>query len=193
MAIQYHIYSNAGNGGDVDYSTPVATTAALSVTLGPLGPGSDNTFAVRAFDTVTGLEEANTDARVRLVISGDGQDLGLPPNTPHAVWLSAALGGGCRVDWAYSASSNCGTSVGFQVAVAKETTPDIPVASVTIPFSNSRPWYSVSFPGPFEAAAYIATVASYNAAGSAVAADVGRANLGPLTPYAMGVVTVQTS
>ena len=62
-------------------STPTTAGAATSTTrrrsrprpastfaVGPLAAPSDNTFAVRAFDAASGIEEANTDARVRVVI-----------------------------------------------------------------------------------------------------------------------------
>ena len=72
MAISYNIYANDGMGGDVDYSTPIATTSDLTYATGPLATPSDNTFAVRAFDTASCIEEANTDARVRIILDASG-------------------------------------------------------------------------------------------------------------------------
>ncbi len=87
MAISYNIYGNDGRGGDVDYGRPIATTAAPPYTVGPLAAPSDNAFAVRAFDTVSAIEEANTDARVRIVIDAAGNDVTMRPNA--VVGLSA--------------------------------------------------------------------------------------------------------
>src|SRR6266478_5218794 len=101
MTIMYRVYSNRGTGGPVDYTAPIASTAGLTFTTDPLSSSSDNTFVVRTFDTATNLEDGNTEARVRVVIGADDRDLSALPREPHALSLSPAYGGGCRVTWAY--------------------------------------------------------------------------------------------
>ncbi len=71
---------------------PIATTSGLTYTVGPLAAPSDNTFAVRAFDTISGIEEANTDARVRIILDAAGNDVTARPNS--VVGLSATADGG---------------------------------------------------------------------------------------------------
>src|SRR5882757_4436380 len=105
MTIIYRVYSNGGMSGPIDYLTPVATTGALTYVSGPMPVASDTTFVVRAFDTLTNLEEANTDVRVRIVIGADGQDISGLPRAPHALSISPAVGGGCRVSWAFAPAS----------------------------------------------------------------------------------------
>ncbi len=101
MAISYNIYANDGQGGDVNYNTPIATTASQTYAIAQLGLPSDNTFAVRAFDTISGIEEANTDARVRIVIDQSGNDVTAQPNAVFGLTAIATAGGTCWVAWGY--------------------------------------------------------------------------------------------
>ena len=127
MATQYHVYANDGAGGPVDYTTPVATTALLTWTSGVLAANSDTTFAVRAYDTVSTLEEENVDARVRVIIDGSSVERSSPPPAPQAVMAQAVEGGDVTVRWVwfkgekYQATgfkvwATVGTSVNYAVA-----------------------------------------------------------------------------
>jgi hypothetical protein len=99
VAIKYRVYANDYAGGPVDYSTPVATVTGTTWTPDPIPTGSDVTFAVRAFDDVTGLEERNVSARLRLATGPAGEDLtGLPPAPPFA-WAAPHGAGGVSVTW----------------------------------------------------------------------------------------------
>src|SRR5438309_1221755 len=118
MPIAYNIYASHGAGGPVNYAAPIATTTGLTFTTGPLPPGSDTTFAVRALDTSTNLEESNTDALVRIVLDANGADVSGRPNPPHAVVLSPAPAGSCLVSWAFAAVQS-GKPVGFQVFLTR--------------------------------------------------------------------------
>jgi hypothetical protein len=115
MAIVYRIYSNNDTGGLVDFSAPLASTTGLTYTFSPLGASTDTTFVVRAFDPEADLEEANTEALVRVVIGPDGAEVGGRPNPPHALSLTPSFGGGCRVSWAYAPAEQCGIPAGFHV------------------------------------------------------------------------------
>jgi hypothetical protein len=101
MSISYNIYANDGLGGDVNYNAPIATTPLQTYVIPHLGLPSDNTFAVRAFDTISGIEEANTDARVRIVINASGNDVTAQPNAVFGLSAKATAGGTCWVAWGY--------------------------------------------------------------------------------------------
>jgi hypothetical protein len=165
MSIIYNIYSNRGKGGAVDYSALLASTPGLSFDPGPLTTPGDYTFAVRACDTTTGLEDANTDARVHVVLDADGNDVTGLPGPPHAVFPSAGPGGSCRVCWAYRPSSHYGIPDGFQVVVARDDGAANSTSTATVPYSQRRVGYSCVLPGPFEYATYAVTVQSFNTVG----------------------------
>jgi hypothetical protein len=165
MPIIYRIYSNHGTGGPVDYSTPVATTAGITYVTDPLPPASDSTFVVRAFDTITNLEEANTEARVQVVVGADGQDLSDLPKAPHALSISPTFGGGCRVSWAFAPAGTNGLPVGFYVYLTKGQIAVDSTPTATVPFVAGRIGYSYTLPGPFSPATYSASVRSFNNVG----------------------------
>jgi hypothetical protein len=165
MQVIYNIYSNGGTGGAVDYSAALAGTPSLSFEPGPLTTPGDYTFAVRACDTTTGLEDANTDARVHIVLDADGNDVTDLPGPSHAVYPSAGPNGSCRVSWAYQSSSDYGVPDGFQVIVVGNDGAANPTTSATVAYSQGRVGYCCDLPGPFEFATYTVTVQSFNAVG----------------------------
>ena len=124
MAISYHVYTNDGQGGAVDYSQAVATVAAsavgsvLSFEGRPLESPSDNLFAVRAFDDVSGVEEANTDARVRVIIDTDGHDVSSRPNAVVGLAARWTIGEACLVSWGYDPAGQGGPPTRFRVTSA---------------------------------------------------------------------------
>ncbi len=61
MATAYHVYANTGGGDPIDYSSVVDTTATLTYPTSALSYPGTWSFGVRAFDTVSGLEEQNLD------------------------------------------------------------------------------------------------------------------------------------
>jgi hypothetical protein len=178
MAIAYRIYSNAGNGGPVDYTTPVATTSGLSYTTGAVAPATDTTFAVRAYDTVTNLEEANTDAQVRVVIGANGADQGLSPNAAQAVTLTPSAGGGCRVGWSYAPDDTWGAPAGFHVYLGSGQGGGSGSLSATVAYTPGQIGYSVVISGPLTRTSYTATVGVYNGSGETASA--------PSTPVVVG-------
>ncbi len=126
MAISYNIYANDGQGGDIDYSMVMATTPSLSYLTSPLAAPGDYKFAVRAIDTVSGIEEANTDARVRIVLDPAGNDVTASPNGVVGLSVWPTAGGTCRVSWGYDATGQGGPPSQFNVSL----TPG-PTASLT--------------------------------------------------------------
>jgi hypothetical protein len=133
MAISYNIYANDGSGGDVDYLTPIATTSDLTYATGNLSTPSDSTFAVRAFDTVSGVEEANTDARVRIILDASGNNVTTRPNAVVGLSAWPTAGGTCWVSWAYVATGQGGPPSLFNVsltAAGAQTSTANPAATV---------------------------------------------------------------
>jgi hypothetical protein len=163
MATKYHVYGNDGAGGPIDYTTPVATVAGLSWASPALALGSDTSYAVRAFDDVSGLEERNVDARVRVRLDAAGNDLGARPPAPLAV-RAISTPDGLLVTWAYSPSASpppTGFKVWAQIgAINYGLSPSATVA-VT---DSSRSAYSVTI-GSLAAGTYTIAVRAGNAAG----------------------------
>jgi hypothetical protein len=191
MAVSYHVYSNDGNGGPVDYTNPIATVSGTTYSVGPVSPSSDTIYAVRAFDTDTGLEEANTNVRVRVVIDAEGNDVSGRPNPPHAVWAVSTSGGSCRVTWGYAPNYSCGAPDGFHVYVqpTQDTVPSAPLA--TVKYVKGRVGYSVALPGPLAPAMYKVSVGSYNVIGEVAQFAEVTIPLGAQTStYDMDVVSV---
>jgi hypothetical protein len=164
MAIVYRVYTNGRAGGPVDYSTPIASTSSLSYSAGPLSPSSDTTFAIRAFDTTTGIEESNSDAQVRLILDENGVDVSARPNPAHALSLSRASGGACRVSWAYAPNDQF-TADAFNVYIANSASSVVSPPAATIPYVPGRIGYSCVLPGPYAYGNYTVTVHSVNSAG----------------------------
>ncbi len=163
MALTYRIYFNGGAGGPVNYSTPLASTSGLFYVSAPLGTASDNTFAVRVLDPATNLEEANTEARVRIVLDASGQDISDLPNPPHSLTAIATAAGGCHVTWAYSPSGQGGAPTGFHVYLTPGTTPGYPNPAADVPFVAGQVGYSCDLKGLSDQAIYSLGVRSYNA------------------------------
>lgn len=166
MATQYHVYGNDGAGGPVDYSTPIGTTATLSFSPPALATPSDNTFAVRAFDTVSTLEELNTDCRVRIVIDASGVDITTRPNAPSDLAAVPTAGGGARVSWSYNAAGQGGAPTSFKVWLTVGGVVNYGVApSATATYSSGRWFYSVDLTGLVHGTDYAVGVRATNATG----------------------------
>ena len=188
MATGYRIYSNGGGGGPVDFSAPLASTAGLSYTAGPLGASTDTTFVVRAYDTASGLEQAGSEARTRVVVGPDGTELSGLPNPPHAPAISAAVGGAARVSWAYAPAESWGTPTGFHVYISPGATVDYSSPAASVSYSARWIGYACVLPGPYPDSNHTAGVRSFNATGVEANTVTAVALLGVPTPYAMGPV-----
>ncbi len=141
MAISYHVYSNDGQGGAIDYTKVVATIPAASASplgsflVGPLASPSDNSYAVRAFDDVSGVEEANTDARVRVVIDAQGRNVSAQPNPVVGLTVRWTVGETCLVSWGYPSAGQGGAPTRFDVSASPVATSANP--GVAIPTTQS--------------------------------------------------------
>jgi hypothetical protein len=164
VSARYHVYTNDGAGGPIDYDTPVGDTDQLSFLTSVLGQPSDNRFGVRAYDDVTGHEELNADAVVRIVVDGDGVDITLQPAAPIALRARAVADGTVKVSWSYDPAAPGGLPTGFRVWVTLGT---------VVNFGNP-PAATLAFLGPVyhevevesltDGATYAVGVRAYNAA-----------------------------
>lgn len=188
MTTSYRIYSNHGTGGPVDFSSPVATTSDPAYDSGPLGVSTDTTFVVRAYDLGTGLEQAGSEARARVVVGPDGSDLSGLPNAPHALVLSPSQGGGGRVSWAYAPAEGFGPPTGFRVFLGPGPVVDYSSPAATVPYTRGRVGYSCVLPGPPTLTACTAAVRSCNAAGAEGNSNTVTGVLGLPAPFAMEAV-----
>jgi hypothetical protein len=182
MALTYNIYSNGGTGGPVDYSTPIATTTGLSFAAGPLASPSDNTFAVRCLDPSTNLEEANTDARVRIVIDANGLDVTGRPNPPDTLVVRPTASGGCRINWAYGPAGQGAPPSGFYVYLTPGAVADYSNPAATVAYVPGRVGYSCDLAGLADRATYTVAVRSYNAAATETNTTVVATVVGDATP-----------
>lgn len=149
MSTQYHVYANDGLGGPVDYSTPIATTASLTwTTPSALAANSRWRFAVRAFDTVSGLEENNVDCSVAVRTDGTGADVTNLPAPPSMIAARATKDGGILVQFQADMrrrEPNAATS--FKIYMGTGGTPNYAVVVATIPAGGGVYRYSHQIPG----------------------------------------------
>ncbi len=110
----------------------MATTSGLTYHAPPLAAPSDTTLAVRAFDAASGIEEANTDARVRIVLDASGNDVTASPGGVLGLAARPMAGGACWVAWSYNPAGQGGPPARFDVflAPAGSPWPATPAASV---------------------------------------------------------------
>ena len=163
MAISYNIYANDGQGGDVGYTTPIATTTGSTCSVGPLAAPSDNTFAVRAFDIASGIEEANTDARVRIVIDASGNDVTARPNSVVGLSARPTAGGTCWVAWGYDSTGQGGAPAQFVVALATGATSSPASLAATVDYLPGVAGYNCSLSGLASNTSYIVAVQAVGA------------------------------
>lgn len=159
---EYHVYMNDGLGGPVDYGTVIATVTAPTWTSSALAFPGTYIFAVRAFDSVTGYEELNTDARVALILDASGVDITAMPNAPTNVAAIPTAGGGVAIHWSYSPLGQGGAPTQFEVWVQAAPAVDYTMPpSLTVPYSG--PVGSASLAGLSDGVTYAVAVRASNA------------------------------
>ncbi len=193
MSIAYHIYVGSSSGGPVNYAAPVAIVSALTWTSAPLAFGSDTTFAVRAYDTATLLEDRNIDARMRVVTGPAGEDHTGLPNAPSLLAVSPAVAGSMFVSWRYNGGGQGARPTGFRVYAGTPAVGYVtPVA--TVAYRDDRTPYRATLTGLADATQYAFAVRSYNASGeesnvAVVTATARVAGPDPVQSLAVVVVT----
>ena len=162
MSTSYHVYKGDNAGGPIDYTTIVATTASLSYAAGAMPVSAITRWAVRAFDTVTTLEETNIDATVTVITDGSGNDITNRPSAPQALTGRPTAAGGSTLHWMYPPNAPGGVPTGFHVY---RGTPTVSYASAigTVAFTAGRATYSFNDTGLSDEVAYQYAVRAYNA------------------------------
>lgn len=111
----YHVYANAGDGGPIDYSTPVATVDGLEWTPPPLSAPGEWRFGVRAFGSGSLLEEENIDAAVLIIVDEDGVDITNRPAPPFGLRLRDEAGGRVIAEWTHPGGTRENAPTGFRI------------------------------------------------------------------------------
>lgn len=190
--INYHIYTNDGLGGPVDYTTVIATTAGLTWTSPALPAGARRSYAVRSFDTVTGLEERNVDAVATIVLDAARADVTNLPDPPEHLTVQAGSAGTAIVHWSFPFHADVvGRPTGFHV-YAGSPTPAFSTVAATVPYGLGVTLYRATLSGLAGGTTYQVCVRSYNATGeeqntvvaSVVASTTAPANVDSLTATA---------
>lgn len=167
MSTRYHVYANDGAGGPVDYSSVVASvTSGTTYVASALALSSDTTFAVRAYDSVSGLEEDNVDCRVRIVVDGSGADVTGRPNAPTNLTARATAGGGAVVEWSYNPRSQGGAPTSFKVWATSGGSVNYAVSpATTATYRVGTLRFSATLSGLPDGTSYAIGVRAHNASG----------------------------
>lgn len=98
--ILYNIYMNL-DGSPADYAAAPVEASDTHVDVGPIPAPGAATVAVRAKDSVTGLEDMNVDCVLRIEIDAQGRDVSSKPAPPVAVTAVASGPNEITVIWKY--------------------------------------------------------------------------------------------
>lgn len=164
MIVLYRVYANDGRGGPVDYGNPLATTPGPTFETAPLASPGDHTFAVRAFDPASGLEESNTEARARIVLDEAGVNVTGRPNSPHALAARATAGGGCWVSWAYTPDGRAAPPDGYHIYLTPGNVADRSVPAATVPHAPDQLGQACDLAGLADAQPYVVSVRAFRGA-----------------------------
>jgi hypothetical protein len=134
--VEYAIFSNSGSG-PISYVAPIATTAALTWTSGPLTFPDTWAFGVRAFFTLGGLEETNLDCAVQITLSATGTDVTNVPPAPLAIRAFATAGGGIRVEWFAPPVYGANAPTGYHIYLGSGSSPNYGVVAAVVLYSTA--------------------------------------------------------
>ena len=157
----YSIYANDGAGGLIDYSTPIGATQGLTFSPPALAYAGDHEFGVRVSSLLTGLEERNLDAMVRILLDSTGADITNRPVAPVALRAFARANGAIRVEWAYPLVTDpAKRPTGFKVYLGS---PSVSYASAvaTVTYSGGV-IHSADIAGLADGTTYAVGVRAYN-------------------------------
>lgn len=149
QTVAYAIYANTGAGDPINYNSPIATTLTTTYTTSPLSYPGVWEFGVRAYYTISGLEEQNLDCSTTIILSATGQDITDVPGPPSGLRALAMTGGAVRVEWVYGQATGPTAPSGFHVYIGTTGVPNyaspvtVTVPGVTgsvtaVPFSSGR-------------------------------------------------------
>jgi Fibronectin type III domain len=167
MSTGYHIYSNTGARDPINYTSPVATIGSPATTTWSSSalthPGTWS-FGVRAFDTVSGLEEENLDCSVTIVLDASGQDITNQPPAPVGLRAFATAGGAIRVEWISPPTSAVQQPQGFFIYFGTGGTPNYASPAATVLFTAATAnTFATNLAGLTDGTTYTIGVRAYNA------------------------------
>lgn len=164
MATEYHIYTNSGSGDPINYAAPAAAVTGLTWTSSTLSDPGTWSFGVRAFDTVSGLEEANLDCAVTIKLDASGNDITQQPPPPLALRALVMAGGAIRLEWFYPPVTGPMAPSGFHVYIGTGGTPNYMTPATTISYlSGLTNTFVANLAGLTDSATYTIGVRAYNA------------------------------
>jgi len=164
--LRYRVYGNDMAGGPIDYSTILATTTSLTWDSPILPAGADASFLVRTYDTGTGYEDENVDARVRIRLDSAGNDLTVLPNAPTGLTAIARAGGTVDVSWVYNPGGQGSSPTGFHLYLGAGSVDYASVAGV-YPYERGSIGrnYTLRLSGLSDGTTYLIGVRSFNTSG----------------------------
>ena len=193
MAIVYRIYAStpsAPPGGVIDELTPVATVSALpwSWTGSPIPVGFVVSYAVRAYDTVSGLENPDISSVLTVATRPDGSDPASFPLPPTAVSAVPGPGGTARISWAASGVQRAQWPLDWRVYIGitnpSYTTPAIIVPAGPYPGRATSRFYA-TISGLSVGLSYVVAVRGHVAAGDGPAGSLATVSVPGSTPVAV--------
>jgi hypothetical protein len=167
MSTGYHIYANTGAGDPINYASPVATItspATMTWSSSALTHPGTWSFGVRAFDTVSGLEEQNLDCSVTIALDASGHDITNQPPAPVGLRAFATAGGTIRVEWTSPPTSAAQQPQGFYIYFGTGGTPNYASAAATALFAAATAnTFATNLAGLTDGTTYTIGVRAYNA------------------------------
>lgn len=150
----------------MDETTPLATNlSALTWATPALAAPSRNKFLVRAYDTVSGLEEKNVDSLLEIVIDSTGADVTGRPAPPQGLLVSPIAGGGLAVEWTHPQIHQDALPTGFHVYKGTGGTPNYAAVAATVAYLGPVAHRTTLTSGLTSGTAYTIGVRAYNASG----------------------------
>lgn len=161
MATRYRIYNKANR------STPIADVSGTTWEAPPLGASETREYLIRTFDSISGLEDQNTDATIRIRSDALGNDVSDAPDRPAALWVEASSPTSVVVRWAWPYLRDWRKPTEFHVwvqaagSINYALTPDAEVS-----FDESAVSYRAEITGLTASTAYKVAVRAVNDTGS---------------------------
>ncbi len=165
-AVGYHIYTNNGDGGPIDYSSPISSVYGTRWTSSDLASGSTHRFGVRAFYSRTNLQERNLDAAACLILDAAAEDVSRTPPPPFGLRAIPLANGRVRIEWTFPGADGDRRPDQFYVYMQKNALTDYTSPAAVLPVSAGfAECYSVELEGLTDSARYVVGVRSANASG----------------------------
>ncbi len=164
--VGYHIYTNDGNGGPVDYTAPISLVYGARWTSSDLAAGATHRFGVRAFYSRTNLEERNLDAAVCVVLDAAAKDVSRTPPPPFGLRAIPLADGRVRIEWTCPGADRDRRPDQFYVYIQKNALTDYTSPAAVLALSDGfADSYSVELDGLTDSAHYVVGVRAGNASG----------------------------